>query len=120
MRRLLLVVAVLAGVAAILRRWFPVRVVGDSMEPTLRAGDHLAVRPLGPFEPAPDQIVVVHAAGIEMVKRVTGWERPGRFMVTGDNAERSMDSRRFGSVGAADISGVAKVVYRPLRRFKLL
>lgn len=90
------------------------------MEPTLRAGDHLAVRPLAAFEPASHQIVVVHAAGLEMVKRVTGAPSPGRFIVTGDNAARSTDSRRFGAVSARDVGGVVRAIYWPLRRARLL
>ena len=120
MRRLLMVLALVAATAAMLRRWFPVRVSGDSMEPALQAGDHLAVRPLRAFEPHSHQVVVVHAAGLEMIKRVTGAPEPGRFLVTGDNAARSVDSRRFGAVPASQMSGVARAIYWPLRRARLL
>jgi signal peptidase I len=120
MRRLLAVAALVGAVALVLRRWFPVKVAGDSMEPTLRAGDHLAVRPLAWLEPRSHQIVVVHAAGLEMVKRVTAWRTPGSYEVTGDNVDRSLDSRRFGAVVADDIAGVARAVYWPLRRARLL
>ncbi len=120
MRRLAMVLLLVGALAAVLRRWFPVKVEGDSMLPTLHPGDHLAVRPVAALEPHSHQIVVVHAAGLEMIKRVTGWRESGRYLVTGDNAQRSVDSRRFGAVAASDIAGVAKAIYWPLRRARIL
>src|ERR1041384_2716752 len=105
MRKLVVLLAIVVGMWSLLRRWFPVRVDGDSMTPALRDGDFLAARPLRPNEPRSHEIVVVHAAGLEMVKRVTGMSAPGRFVVTGDNAEQSVDSRRFGAVGVWDVRG---------------
>ncbi|MFA5890573.1 MAG: S24/S26 family peptidase [Actinomycetota bacterium] len=108
-----------------LRGWFPVRVAGESMLPTLRPGDALAVRPIRPTEPRRGQIVVVRSGSLEIVKRVVAvpGERglsDGHYWVQGDNAEASTDSRARGPVARGDIAGVARVLYLPLRRIRLL
>jgi nickel-type superoxide dismutase maturation protease len=92
-----------------------VEVMGDSMAPTLLAGDRLVVRrvgrrhPLRPGDlvtlsspPAPDRPPV-------LVKRVAGCD-PSGVEVRGDNPAASTDSRDFGRVPRRAVR--AKVVYR--------
>lgn len=105
--------------------WFPVRIAGESMLPTLRPGDAVAVRSLRPGEPRRGQIVVVQSGGFEIVKRVIAV--PGergldddQYWVEGDNSAASTDSRARGPVSRADIAGVARVLYLPLRRIRVL
>jgi nickel-type superoxide dismutase maturation protease len=110
--------AALTGLLAVARigsGWFPVRVAGDSMSPVLSPGDWLAVRPLRASEPREGQIVVVRREGREMVKRVVRAMDAATFWVEGDNAAASTDSRTFGSVQRAEIAGVVRARYKPLR-----
>jgi signal peptidase I len=131
---LLAVVAVAWGLVALLRgsRVSPVRVAGDSMEPTLRDGDLLAVSPLR-AEPSFGSIVVVRrAAGAEDVKRVIGTPgdrlrvgptemilAAGQFAVAGDNRRRSTDSRRYDPVSREDLVAVVRACYWPPRSWRL-
>src|ERR1051326_9433177 len=91
--------AVAALVFARMRRgWFPVRVEGPSMLPTLRPGDLLAVRPVRPHEPHIGQLVVVRHGDIEIVKRVSATVDghalgADEIWLSGDNPDASTDSR---------------------------
>lgn len=108
------------GVAIVLRRLEAIRVEGESMIPTLRAGDRLAIRPLRPGEPRPGQIVVARTPDREVIKRVTRAAAPdGAVWLEGDNAARSTDSRTTGSVRRADVVGVVVGRYAPLARARL-
>ncbi len=148
-RRLLPVSLVLAVVVVLLLGLVghPVRVRSQSMEPTLRPGDHLLVRTwgVGSARPARGQLVVLRGPdGADLVKRVAGlpgdevgiadgllvvdgvevpepyldqpsvdgtWfgpvvVPPGEVFVLGDHRADSIDSRRFGTVPWAAITGI--------------
>jgi nickel-type superoxide dismutase maturation protease len=120
------VLALVVGALALVRgraKWFPVRVDGESMFPTLRPGDFLAVRALHSSEPRRGQLVVVRLGGLEIVKRVIA--EPGEralgadeFWVEGDNAAASTDSRSAGPVTRDSIVGVVRARYKPLRSMR--
>jgi len=124
-RRLALAAVIAAATMTRLRRWFPVRVAGDSMLPALRRGDLLAVRALRPGEPRLGQLVVARQSGREVVKRVVRVPGEGEppsegFWLEGDNAARSSDSRTAGPVLREELSGVVQARYWPLRRIRRL
>jgi nickel-type superoxide dismutase maturation protease len=99
------------------RRFRRVQVVGDSMQPAVLAGDRLIVGPhllavrVGQVVALPDP----RAPARLMVKRVHsiagGW-----VDVRGDNEEASTDSRRFGSVPRAALTGRVWYRYGPRGR----
>ncbi len=94
-----------------------VEVTGDSMEPTLRAGDRLVVvRSVEAVRPG--QIVVVRDPRDQrrhMIKRVVRVLHD-RIEVRGDNADSSTDSRHFGFVDLSLVEGVARYRYFPASR----
>lgn len=126
MRRVTLRATLLAaaGFAAWwLRRWFPVRVAGDSMSPTLLPGDQLAARPRRAAEPFVGQIVVARAGDREVVKRVVPAPHVlarDQVWILGDNGGRSTDSRSTGPVRSDDVVGIVRARYWPPRRAGLL
>lgn len=123
------------AVAALARRakragedWYPVRVAGISMMPTLRPGDLLAVRFPGAREPRVGQLVVATTDRRDLVKRVVAvpGERFGgrvlaedEFWLAGDNPQSSTDSRATGPVPRRDIMGVVRMRYWPPQRGRL-
>jgi nickel-type superoxide dismutase maturation protease len=86
---------------------FSVKVIGPSMEPTLKNGQTcLAVK--GNFLARPGAIAVfVHPARPEFVevKRLVN-KTSGKWWVAGDNESESTDSRDFGAIEAAAIKGI--------------
>jgi signal peptidase I len=105
------------------------------MEPVLRQGDRVIVRILSPgAEPRPGDIVLLDGpSGEPLVKRIA---RDGplpapipppalpaesalepTYVVLGDNAAASSDSRAFGAVPRHRIRGVVVWRYWPLSRF---
>jgi signal peptidase I len=114
------------------RRLAPVRVEGDSMAPTLRAGSLVAVSPLR-GDPTRGSIVVVRQPdGSEHLKRVAAlpgeWFvvrgddlelRPSEYAVVGDNQAASRDSRHYGPVRLEDIVAVARFCYWPPRAWRV-
>ena len=106
------------------RDWFPVRVEGPSMLPTLKPGDVLAVRPPRHGEPHTGQLVVLRRGDIEIVKRVTetveghalGAEE---IWLTGDNLDASTDSRTTGPAARQDVVGVVRARYKPFRSLRV-
>lgn len=107
-----------------LRGWFPVRVEGPSMLPTLQPGDLLAVRPPRGREPRVGQLVVVRLGDIEIVKRVAatvdGFSLAAdEIWLTGDNPDASTDSRTAGPAARHDLVGVVRARYKPLRSARL-
>jgi signal peptidase I len=123
MRKRLRLVALAIGALTVVRarnRWFPVRVEGTSMLPTLQPGDFLAARAPHRGEPSTGQLVVIRRAHIETVKRVVAppSERAlgeEEYWVEGDNAAASTDSRVTGPVARGAIVGVVRARYKPLR-----
>ncbi len=99
-----------------------VAVEGDSMRPTLQAGDWLLVDP-GAFRdtpPAVGDLVLVpdpREPSRLLVKRVTEVHEEGReLFVRGDAPAVSTDSRTFGSVGTSEVEGRPWFRYWPPRR----
>jgi signal peptidase I len=111
----------------------PIRVEGDSMSPTLRAGAYVAVSPIR-GAPAVGAIVVVRRAdGSEHLKRLAAGPgatfeaadgRPlvlgaSEYAVVGDNRVASTDSRHYGPVRREDLVAVARACYWPPSAWKL-
>jgi len=106
------------------RGWFPVRVDGPSMLPTLRPGDLLAVRPVRPDEPRTGQLVVVRRGDIEIVKRVSATVDghalgADEIWLMGDNPDASTDSRTTGPAARRDVVGIVRARYKPLRSLRI-
>jgi signal peptidase I len=126
MRKRFRLVALIVGALAVIRarsRWFPVRVEGTSMLPTLHPGDFLAVRLPRSREPRRGQLVVIRAGDIETVKRVIVPPRyrtlgSEEFWVEGDNASASTDSRNNGPVARGAIVGIVRARYKPFRAMR--
>ncbi|GAB3360090.1 S26 family signal peptidase [Modestobacter lapidis] len=81
-------------------RWVLARVSGPSMSPTVRHGDRLLVRRLGPADPViSGDVVLARFPGrpdLLVVKRVQRATSGGHW-VQGDNALVADDSRAFGA-----------------------
>ncbi len=92
-----------------------VRVVGRSMEPTLREGDQLLVRWGSP--PRPGRLVVVRLPDRPLsVKRAVRRE-PDGWWLERDNPREGVDSWGVGAVPDGDVVGVVLLRYwPPLRR----
>jgi nickel-type superoxide dismutase maturation protease len=93
-----------------------VAVEGASMRPSLEPGDRLVVLKLG--APHVGDVVALHDPddpGRLLVKRVAASGQHG-FVVLGDNAAQSRDSRRFGPVPASSVIGKAVYRYFPAAR----
>ena len=87
-----------------------VAVVGRSMEPTLSPGDRVWVdrRAYRDRAPEPGDIVLIRRPNqpeLQLIKRVVGDRLGEGYLVLGDNAAASTDSRHFGPVPAADVLG---------------
>jgi nickel-type superoxide dismutase maturation protease len=77
---------------------------GDSMRPTLAAGDRLLVRHRR--LPRPGEVVVVRFAdGTVAVKRAVE-QRAGGWWLLSDNPAEGVDSRHRGAVPEGDVVGV--------------
>ncbi len=98
-----------------------VEAVGDSMLPTLAAGDRLlVVRTLGGWLVRPGTLVAVRDPRPEardrvLLKRVRAVEG-NRLDVRGDNPSASTDSRTFGFVPRRAMVGVVLWRYHPADR----
>lgn len=79
------------------------RVVGDSMNPTLKDGQIVLCHSIRTFREG--QVVVAFMNGREVVKRIKSIEN-GRIFLEGDNQDASTDSRTHGSVTDSKIEGV--------------
>jgi signal peptidase I len=124
--------AALVGLAAWLRPG-RVEIAGSSMEPTLRAGEWaVAVRVAG-RRLRPGLVVVARPPsrpGLEVVKRIAAGPGdpgpdgrvlgPGEWFLAGDRPEASTDSRHFGTVPTAAISGRIALVYWPSGRRRVV
>jgi nickel-type superoxide dismutase maturation protease len=107
----------------LIRSWAArVAVEGDSMRPTLEAGDWLLVDPdaYGAAAPEAGDLVLVpdpRRPSRLLVKRVAEVHDDGReLFVTGDAHQASTDSRVFGSVALSTLQGRPWFRYWPLRR----
>lgn len=136
LRDLCLVLACVGFVVWGVTRWLviPWVVEGPSMEPTLREGDRVLVDlwTLRRRLPRPGDIVVVAGPGeVDLVKRIAREPYPGNdpypssalstdsplepaFVVLGDNAAQSLDSRDFGRLPRHRIRGRVLWRYWPL------
>jgi nickel-type superoxide dismutase maturation protease len=79
---------------------------GDSMWPTLSAGDEVEFTELDtPYDTelrVGDLVVAIHPLkpGVQVVKRISGFSADGRLVLVGDNPDplASEDSHNFGPV----------------------
>lgn len=112
--------ATIAALTAAVATSIRYEVTGESMRPSLLPGDYLLANRVWPRlrAPRPGAIVLVRdpeQPERELVKRVA--EREGAaFIVLGDNAAASRDSRRFGAVSREAIAGQVWFRYWPPRR----
>jgi nickel-type superoxide dismutase maturation protease len=91
------------------QRFSDVLVSGDSMLPTIRDGESVRVdlQAYTTSQPRVDEVVLVRhpfVKDMRMIKRITAIEN-GRYVVRGDNARESTDSRSFGSLAISQILG---------------
>jgi nickel-type superoxide dismutase maturation protease len=108
----------------LIRSWGArVAVAGDSMQPTLEAGDWLLTDPeaFATTGPAVGDLVLVPDPRMPtrlLVKRVAEVHDGGReLLVAGDRPDASIDSRAFGSVATTTVQGRPWLRYWPPRRF---
>ena len=86
------------------------RVRGDSMRPTLKAGDLVLVDPTA-YERQPprigDLVVARHPwrRNIELIKRIKGRTRDGEYLLKSDDPTRGTDSESMGAVPANHLRG---------------
>ncbi len=88
-----------------------ITVEGDSMTPSLKAGDRVLVDKNSAIKVG-DIVVANHPfkSSVKIVKRVSSIESDGRIFLTGDNSKTSSDSRVLGAFSREDIIG--KVISR--------
>ena len=109
-------IAVAAGLVAAAARLWRAEVVGDSMTPSLAAGDRLLV-----VRGLPVRVGDVVAADDPrhptrtVIKRVVATTGAG-LVLEGDNPRASTDSRVFGEVDATTVQGRAVYRYAPPER----
>lgn len=94
----------------LLRRRRRMRVVEESMVPTLLAGDEILFDPRAydRIRPKPGDVVVAYHPDhpeLKLVKRVLTVHEDGRCELTSDNPDVGIDSRHFGPVSAELILG---------------
>ncbi len=78
------------------------RVVGDSMEPTLRDGQIVVVR--HSRDSKVGDVVVAFMGGREVVKRLSK-KRAGKVFLEGDNTDNSTDSHTHGWLIDTHVTG---------------
>ena len=86
------------------------RVVGNSMVPTLVPGTEVLVNPRAyraAFPQVGDVVVAWHPQqpGLKIIKRVTVVLADDRYWLSGDNPDESTDSRHWGAVARPQIIG---------------
>jgi len=82
--------------------WMLRRVVGDSMLPTLKAGDIVIAKHK---QPQVGDIVIADIGTKEVIKRIVSIDAVG-YELRGDNISASTDSRIFGKIQQGSIKGV--------------
>jgi nickel-type superoxide dismutase maturation protease len=80
---------------------------GDSMEPTLSAGDRLLVSYGARVRPG--QVVVARFPDDTLVIKRASERRGPRWWLVGDNPDASTDSRHRGAIAPDDVLGVARL-----------
>lgn len=93
--------------------FYPRRVVGSSMLPTLRDGQIVIVRLTRNFTVG--DVVTAYVSGKDVIKRITKI-KDGKVYLEGDNLKHSTDSRSFGWLSDQYIEG--KVVYPRISKKK--
>ena len=92
---------------------YVLRIEGDSMSPTLQAGQVVLALSSRWVRVRPGRIVAFERGRTLFIKRALTQESDGWFVV-GDQPARSTDSRRFGPVPVSAIRAVAVIRLRPL------
>ena len=91
------------------------RVQGDSMRPTLEPGALVWVSRRA--QPKPGDVVATRPSacgGRAVIKRVAQVSPDGAYLLLGDNADQSTDSRSFGPVAPSELLGVVtRRFFRP-------
>lgn len=89
-----------------LRKAFLVK--GDSMLPTLKDGDAVAIDPKAKISEG-DIVLARHPykQSVKILKRVQKIDADGRLSLIGDNPAESTDSRTFGTVSLEYVYGKA-------------
>jgi nickel-type superoxide dismutase maturation protease len=92
------------------------KIIGHSMEPTLKSGDTVLVSSLPYVFKSPQQndIIAAKMDGKVMIKRITKEEDNSYFLI-GDNPNDSYDSRKFGMIARKDILGKVIFIRHPGR-----
>jgi nickel-type superoxide dismutase maturation protease len=88
-----------------------IRVVGDSMAPTLTAGQFVLVDPRG--RPEPGRLVVAahpNQSDVMVVKRVEAITPDGALDLRSDNPAAGTDSRTWGPIPAAALIGTVTLL----------
>ena len=78
------------------------RVIGESMQPTLRPGQ--LVFAIKSKQYSVNNLVIAKQDSREVLKRIAKINN-GQYFLTGDNAQASTDSRQLGTVDAQAILG---------------
>jgi nickel-type superoxide dismutase maturation protease len=83
-------------------------VEGNSMLPALKDGDAVLINPKVKFA-AGDIVLARHPfkESVKILKRISEITPDGKYILTGDNAAASTDSRSFGEIPAKDVLGKA-------------
>ncbi len=99
--------------------WLPLKrfkIIDRSMEPALLEGDYVIVNRLAYLfrEPKIGEIIVFkHPTKRQfLVKRIVNKLKNGLYIVTGDNTEKSLDSRSFGPIRSNSIVGKVSVIVK--------
>lgn len=113
--------AVAGALAVLARRSVRFAVAGESMTPTLAAGDWVLVRRTRNIQAG--HIVVAERPDrprLEVIKRVLSVQASeSTVTLAGDNPSASTDSREFGPVAVEAVVGVVWLRYWPLRRVRV-
>ncbi|MFY9326292.1 MAG: S26 family signal peptidase [Candidatus Nanopelagicales bacterium] len=96
------------------KKYIPVRVLGDSMRPTVLTGDFLMVKRTLQYRIG--DLVVVQLAEQQLVKRIVD-ANAEQVWLSGDNVKASDDSRKFGWIEKNQIVGKVLFRYWPKLKF---